>query len=57
MIRTKFFKRIRRFIEEEMRKVNFYEHDIKKRYKDVNKSISSFFLTSGPITRKVKYNI
>ena len=37
-----------------MRKVNFYEHDIKKRYKDVNKSISSFFLTSGPITRKVE---
>ena len=37
-----------------MRKINFYEHDIKKSYKDVNKSISSLFLTSGPITRKVE---
>ena len=37
-----------------MRKIKFYEHEIKKNYRDVNKSISSLFLTSGPITRKVE---
>lgn len=37
-----------------MRKINFYEHEIKKNYKDVKKSISSLFLTSGPIARKVE---
>ena len=39
-----------------MKKINFYEHDIKN-YNDVNKSISSLFLTSGPISRKVENQI
>lgn len=37
-----------------MKKINFYEHEIKKNYKDVKKSVSSLFLTSGPISRKVE---
>ncbi len=37
-----------------MKKINFYEHEIGKNFRDVNKSISSLFLTSGPITRKVE---
>tara|TARA_B100000886_G_scaffold194781_1_gene134197 strand:- start:911 stop:2029 length:1119 start_codon:yes stop_codon:yes gene_type:complete len=37
-----------------MKKINFYEHEIEKNYKDVKRSVSSLFLTSGPISRKVE---